>query len=194
MCLPVALIIYALGLLWPFEFRAPARIANDAVWTEAGTLRFDTPGLALSPTPPDWQEASREAGYFRVSLRARSFSPNQSGPARLFTLARDTFVQNLVIGQAGDDLVIRLRGLCRGLPAHGRTCPKQLRIPAVFATPEWVDLDLRVEPNRVTLRAGNRPPLEVLTAEDPLRGWDPQHRLALGNDVALVGFDQPLAV
>jgi VanZ family protein len=181
---PLALVIYALGLLWPFEFRVPARVANGAVWTEAATLRFEAPGLALSPAPPVWQEASRKAGSFRVSIRARSFSPNQNGPARLFTLARDTYFQNLVIGQAGDDLVVRLRGLCRILHAHGRTCPKQLRVPAVFAASEWVDLDLRVEPGRISLRAGSGPSLELSTVKDPLRGWDPQHRLALGNDVS----------
>jgi len=181
--MPIALVVYALGLLWPYEFRLPLRVANHAAWTDAGTLRFDGPGLALSLAPPAWQEASREQGTFHVALRARSGVANQEGPARLFTLAQDTFVQNLMIGQRGDDLVVRLRGLCRGLPPHGRACPGLLRIPEVFATPEWVDIDLRVEQARVTLTAGDRPPVERSLDEHALRGWDARQRLALGNDV-----------
>ena len=182
--LVAALVVYATGLLWPFDFRVPARVANRAIWTQATTLRFEGPGLALSPTPPIWQKTSRDRGFLHVSLRARSLSPRQNGPARLFTLARDTHVQNLVIGQAGDDLVLRLRGLCRGFRPHARACPKELRIPTVFATSEWVDIDLNIEPGRATLRAGGRPPLEIRIADQPLRGWDVEQRLALGNDVS----------
>ncbi|HEX6016339.1 MAG TPA: VanZ family protein [Geminicoccaceae bacterium] len=176
--------IYAAGLLWPFAIQVPTWVANDAAWSSAGTLRFESPGLAVSPAPPRWQGTSRDRSRFHVSLRARAFSPQQDGPARLFTLARDTHAQNVVIGQAGDDLVVRLRGLCRGFRAHATACPKQLRIPNVFATSEWVDIDLLVEPNRAMLRAGNRPPLEMWVADQPLRGWDAEHRLALGNDVS----------
>ena len=170
MCLPVALIIYAFGLLWPFEFRARPELPTMPSGLRLGPFASILPG---SPCRRPCQIGRKRAARPGISVVVEGtlLQLNQSGPARLFTLARDTSVQDLVIGQAGDDLVIRLRGLCRGLPAHGRTCPKRLWIPAVFATPEWVDLDLRVEPNRVTLRAGNRPPLEVLTAEDPLRGW-----------------------
>jgi VanZ like family len=178
-----ALPIYAAGLLWPFAVQVPASVANQAAWTSTGTLRFEKPGLAVSPASPQWQAASRDLGSFHVSLRARAFSPQQNGPARLFTLARDTHVQNVVIGQVGDDLVVRLRGLCRGFRAHAGVCPKQLRIRDVFATSEWVDIDLLVEPNRATLRVGSLPPLEMRIADQPLRGWDATHRLALGNDV-----------
>jgi VanZ like family len=177
-------VIYATGLLWPFAIRIPTWVANGAAWTSAGTLRFDKPGLAVSPVSPAWLETSRDRSRFRVSLWARTFSPQQNGPARLFTLARDTHAQNVVIGQAGDDLVVRLRGLCRGFRAQAIACPKQLQIRNVFATSAWVDIDLLVEPNRVMLQAGDQPPLEMRTAGRPLRGWDAEHRLALGNDVS----------
>ena len=36
-----ALLIYAGGLLWPFTIQVPTWVANEAVWTSAGTLRFD---------------------------------------------------------------------------------------------------------------------------------------------------------
>ena len=179
-----ALMFYAVGLLWPFAVQIPTWVANEAVWTNAGTLRFARPGLAVSPESPKWQETSRDLSLFHVSLQARAFSPQQDGPARLFTLARDTYVQNVVIGQVGDDLVVRLRGLCRGFRAQAIACPKQLRIRDVFATSDWVDIDLLVEPSRAMLRAGNRPPLELRIADQPLRGWDAKHRLALGNDVS----------
>jgi VanZ like family len=182
--LAAALVIYAAGLLWPFAIQIPTWVANEATWTSAGTLRFESPGLAVSPAPPGWQETSRDRSRFHVSLRARAFSRQQDGPARLFTLARDTHAQNVVIGQAGNDLVVRLRGLCRGFRAHAMACPRQLRIPDVFATSEWVDINLLVESSRVTLRAGSRPPLEMRVAGQPLRGWDAEHRLALGNDVS----------
>lgn len=183
MVMPVALIVYGLGLLWPYEFRLPLRIPNHAEWTEVGTLRFDGPGLALSSAPPAWQNATRVEGTFHVALRARSGAANQDGPARLLTLAQDTFVQNLMIGQQGDDLVVRIRGLCRGMPAHGRACPRQMRVSGVFASSGWVDINLSVEESRVTLTAGVQPAVERPLAEHALRGWDVRQRLALGNDV-----------
>ena len=83
--LVAALPIYAAGVLWPFAVQVPASVANQAVWTSTGTLRFEKPGLAVSPASPKWQATSLDLGFFHVSLRARAFSPQQDGPARLFT-------------------------------------------------------------------------------------------------------------
>jgi hypothetical protein len=182
--LVAALLIYAAGLLWPFTLRVPTWVANGATWTKAGTLRFEKPGLALSLASPEWQAISRDLGLFRVSLRARAFSPQQEGPARLFTLARDTYDQNVVIGQVGDDVIVRLPGLCRGARTDADVCPKQLRVRDAFATSEWVDVELLVEPGRAALRAGTGGALEVRLSDRPLRDWDASQRLALGNDVS----------
>lgn len=184
LALVMAVIVYASGLLWPFHFRAPVRVTNEAVWTESATLRFGGPGLAISRVAPAWEEASRDLGTFQVDLRVRSFSPAQQGPARLFSLARDTRVQNLVIGQAGDDLVVRLRGLCRGLRALGTDCPKELRMAGVFASSDWVDIRLAVAPGLLKLQVGDRPTLRTPLGGEPLRAWDTDQRLALGNDVS----------
>ena len=171
--LAAALVIYAAGLLWPFAVQVPTWVANEAAWTSAGTLRFEKPGLAVSPASPKWLETSRDLGRFHVSLRARAFSPQQDGPARLFTLARDTHAQNVVIGQAGDDLVVRLRGLCRRIP--GRTpWPARSNCGSVTSSPprrgstsiSWSN------PTGQLLRAGSQPPLEMRIADQPLRGWD----------------------
>ena len=167
--LVAALVVYATGLLWPFDFRVPARVANRAIWTQATTLRFEGPGLALSPTPPIWQKTSRDRGFLHVSLRARSLSPRQNGPARLFTLARDTHVQNLVIGQAGDDLVLRLRGLCRGFRPHARACPR--KCGSARTSGNGVGrMELKIGPGREP--AGGMPTAaRDLECHQRLRGW-----------------------
>lgn len=178
--LAVAMLVYVLGLLWPYGVKLPELLPNGAAWTEDGTLRFARPGLAVTREPPAWPAEAKATGRLRVALRARSFAADQSGPARLLTVSRDTYAQNVLVGQRGSDLVARVLTACR---ARSTGCERELRLPGVFAGPGWVDIELWVEPGRAILRAGDAT-AERSIPQDPLRVWSLDQRLALGNDVS----------
>jgi hypothetical protein len=62
-----------------------------------------------SGRPDAWTAAARAASAFSVILRFAPDGTDQRGPARLFTVSADRSHRNLTIGQAGADMVIRLR-------------------------------------------------------------------------------------
>lgn len=183
--LAAAVLIYASGLLWPYEVKLPELVQNGAEWTSDRTLRFSTPGLALTPRPPGWLADAQATGRLRVTLRARSLSPDQLGPARLLTVSRDTYAQNVVIGQAGSDLVVRLLATCRGKRPRATGCRRQIRLSEVFTGTGWVDIELSIEAGRARLRADAAGSLvEIPLPLHPLRVWATDQRLAIGNDVS----------
>ncbi|MEM7113409.1 MAG: VanZ family protein [Chloroflexota bacterium] len=56
-----------------------------------------------------WAEQVRQTGELTVGLVLRSHDLTQAGPARIVSISNDPFQRNLMIGQAGQDLIIRLR-------------------------------------------------------------------------------------
>jgi hypothetical protein len=179
-----SLLLYALALLWPFTIQVPKRIHNGAQWTEERTLRFATQGLALTPAAPDWLAASRVTGRLHIILRARALAGQQERSARLLTLSQDTHAQVLVIGQKHQDLVIGLRTTCSGSAQTEEVCRRIFRIGGVFTNPEWIDIDLTIEPGRLRLKAGRGVPLEQALPPNALVSWTVSHCLALGNDMS----------
>jgi VanZ like family len=183
--LTITLLLYVAGSLWPFVPQPPARVHNGARWTEEGTLRFASPGLAVTREAPSWEPAGRSTNQLRIKLRARSFAPRQRGPAGLLTLARNAYAQNLALGQTGEDLVVRLRTACWGdRPREDEGCRHELRIRGIFATADWVDITLAIGPGRMQLRVGDRLPVELLLPSNALRSWAVEQSFALGNDTS----------
>ena len=178
--LVVMALCYASGLLWPFKLSVPAHLSNGAQWTDTGGLSFAEPGLVLSEAP-GWQRAVRESGRIELSLRVRTYDPHQAGPARIMTLSRDTWSQNLLVGQEGSDLIVRLAVAC-GRFVH-RRCIRSLRAPNVFAGEDWVDLTLEIVSRRATLTVDGREPRSWPLPQEPFGAWDNDYRLAFGNDV-----------
>ena len=112
----------------------------------------------------------------------RAFAQSQFGPARLLALARDTYAENLVLGQLGDALILRLRTACPGGKPM-RPCRDTLRVKGAFATGDWVDIELQITPGAVRLRAGVQS-VEHALAANGLASWDISYHVALGNDVS----------
>lgn len=73
------------------------------------------PGAWLAAEPPaDWSSAVRAGSDFSVLLVFTPENAEQRGPARLMTVSGDKSHRNLTVGQAGADLVIRLRTAVSG--------------------------------------------------------------------------------
>jgi hypothetical protein len=178
--LVVMVLCYAAGLLWPFKLSMPAHLSNGAQWTATGGLSFAEPGLVLGEAP-GWQRAIRESGSLKLGLRVRTFDPHQAGPARILTLSRDTWSQNLLVGQEGSDLIVRLAVTC-GRFVH-RRCIRSLRARDVFAGEDWMDLTLEVGSHQATVTVDGREPRSWPLPQEPFGAWDDDYRLAFGNDV-----------
>jgi len=177
-----ALVLYPAVSLWPYQWYAARFVANGAVPLPGGGVRFASPGIALADGAPVWLAPALATHRLELSLRVRSLAVEQSGPARILTFSTSPGDSNLMVGQDGADLVLRLRtpwtdqiGTIGDEPVA--------RLPGLFRTPAWADLRITVEPGRLRIVAGDGPPLERPLPPLPLANWDPAQRLALGNEV-----------
>ncbi len=167
---------YPIVAFYPYDWHSP-RPANRAEWLPNGVLRFSAPGIATTNAAPPWLESVKRAHRLDVSLRVRAQSPAQSGPARIFTISRDTELHNLTLGQTRDRLVLRLRtpgSDANGLPEH--------QISGVFADARWLDLSVSIWPERVRVTVNGQTRLDERLPEKPLAAFDTNYRLALGNE------------
>jgi VanZ family protein len=178
-----ATMIYATASLWPLNWSPPRIVTNGATWTDDGTLRFETPGLAVSEQPPQWLEQAKATGRFEVEVRARAFLPEQRGPARIFTLSKNPHEYDLFLGQRGQHLIMRLYRTCRRLTAIALPCETVGLARGVLGKGEWVDIAVEIMPGRVELRVDGVLQLERPLTEDPLHIWDSAVRIGLGNEV-----------
>jgi VanZ family protein len=183
---------YPLASLSPFHplhWGFPTEVANGAELLPQGGIIFPTPGVVRSVSPPDWVAAAIRSERLELTLRVQTFSADQRGPARIFTLSADPYRRDLTIGQEGEDLILRLRtpgADINGTRAHDQPVAE---LPGVFRTPAtWVEIHLAIEPGRLRLSAdapesGHRVGLDTALAAQPLRDWDPFYRLGLGNEL-----------
>jgi VanZ family protein len=141
---------------------------------------FDNVGLARTEAPPSWLRAATDGARFEVRLEVRPASSRASGPARILALSatpaggRDVAEQNLVVGQEGTDLVVRVRREDSnelGEPA--------IVVPDVLSAGEWRELHIVVGSGVVVAVDG------LVRGSTPagawVESWDPDAVLTLGN-------------
>jgi hypothetical protein len=91
-------------------------LVNSGQW-----LKTAQPALALT-------HKVQKTGEFSLYLAVSSSNPQQSGPARIMSLSKGTTSHNLVLGQEGTDLQLRLRTPITGSAAS----QPRFRIPRMF--------------------------------------------------------------
>lgn len=180
-----ALLCYALVSLWPFAWDPPRHAENGARPSPDGTgLVFPTPGLARTAEPPWWIEAAKRTNWIEVSLRVRSFSSSQGGPARILSVSRASFENSLTVGQRGADLIVSLHTLpSRANDTENGSESVIVRVRGAFLIPDWIDIGLAIAPGELRLQVGPERQIRRELPPGPLSHWDPSHRLALGNVV-----------
>ena len=171
---------YACAILYPFDWRSPHPLPNNARYAADGGLVFPIggQGVAKSPAAPGWLSSAIGSHRLDVSLRARPFSGAQFGPARLVTLSENQSRRNFMIGQKGANLIVRVRTAW----TTGNGVPNYV-IEDVFATDAWVDIDVAIRPGMLRVTAAGKRARFALPP-DPMALWEPHHRLALGNEVS----------
>ncbi len=163
--------------MYDFSWRNPILI-NDFAWSEQGTLIFSGCGIAKTAIPPIWAQEASNANSFNVSLRVRTFSSAQVGPARIFSVSLDPFKRNLTIAQDNEDLVVRLRSHTsdlNGLP--------EIRVDSVFESENWQEIELVVEQDSLIVFVNQQIRFLKPFQNSSLDLFDTSFLLALGNEL-----------
>lgn len=173
----VLLLLYLFHALAPFQWDPPRQVINGAIRTQQ-EIRFDTPGILSSPGPAAWVGDAIRRHELKVSLRVLTYSIDQFGPARIFTVSLDPNLRNLTIAQEGSGLVLRLRTTSTTLDGK-----PQYVIPGIFTDSQWHDIELTIRDQQLSLVHDGEFALLDRLPESPLTNWDRSYQMALGNEL-----------
>ena len=140
-------------------------------------FRAASPGLARTGRPPGWLRAAIEDSAVEVELGVRSRATRQCGPARIFSISKNTSLRNLTIAQNESDLVVRLRTIATSLngePAY--------TIPSIFSDQAPHAILLRIEEKQFKLEVDGRQVLHDELPAGALSSWDPSYEVFLANE------------
>ncbi len=168
------------GSLYPldFDFDLPRYERNHAERTAEGTLRLGSTNRAITAGPAEWLPAAIEASRVTVEVEAWAEGASQAGPARILTVSASDVTRNLTLGQQGDALVVRV--LRQGSDTNGEPA---LEAPGVFAEPGWRRITVDVSASAVVVTVDGQPAASEGLSGDPFPLWNPEQRLALGDEV-----------
>ena len=169
------LLAYPVAWLYPFQWQPPR--VNGAERPSGGELQFATPGIAQASGPLAWVAAAKHAQQFALQLDVRPFSTDQQGPARIFTVSNGTSYRDLMVGQDGTGLVVRLR-----TPETDLNGTPAIVVPDVFRTDRWTDIGVRVDDRRLQVTVNGVPRVREELRSAPLRVWNFGYGVAFGNE------------
>jgi hypothetical protein len=176
--LVVCLALLAVEAWYPFRTELPAW-RPTAPDRSAGEVVFDGGAQILSGARGEaWVAGAAATNRMTIRLEARTDDPTQRGPARLLAVSEDHFRANLMVGQDGDDLVVRLRR-----PGSDPSGDPALRVAEVFARDQWRAISVTVEGVRMTVVVDGTVEIDEVLAPEPLAGWDPAQRVSLGDEI-----------
>lgn len=177
----LALVTLALVIeAWlPFRPAVPVHARAAPEWLGPGAVRFDGRAMLESEGPMPWVEAARRSQQLGLVLELRSRVGGQTGPARVLTVSADHHRADLMVGQDGDDLVVRVRR-----PGSDASGHEPFRVAGLLDDREWHRVDVALADGRLVVVADGAVVVDQHVGDDPLAGWDPSYRVALGDDIA----------
>ena len=104
----------------------------------------------------------------------------QTGPARIISYSLDTLSRNFTLGQSFDQLVFRLRSTATDLNG---TKP-HLVVGNVFVDPEMLHIVVTYDFTEQLVYVNGELRNKANFLKGDFSNWDPDHRLALGNEVS----------
>lgn len=176
------LVLYWSVGFYPFAITSPIFFyKNNVQQTDRGGLSFLRSGIAYTDDPPVWVSNVIEDSAFELKLKVVSYNSHQEGPARIFTVSRDHYHRNLTVGQAQEDLIVRLR-----TPETGNNGTPDYVVQQVFSqtssNPDTQRIIIRVRSGRLEVEVNGQEALSAPVPPNALSNWDPMYRLALGNE------------
>jgi hypothetical protein len=175
-----AIALYLAITLAPFRLEPP-RYVENAIEREERRWGFPAPSLAVTEAPPEWLAPAMASGSLVVELWVRPASERQEGPARILALSgttagrADLHQQNLVVGQDGTDLVLRVRR-----PGAGGLGEPQLVDRDALRAQRWHHVRIALG-SSIRLFVDGERRAQVDDATGWGSTWDPSHILSIGN-------------
>jgi hypothetical protein len=173
----LAAILLLAEAAYPFRPELPVVARHGPEHAATGIVSFDGSSILESRGSAGWVAVARRSGILAVSLELQTASPDQEGPARVLTIARDYLRSDLTVGQDGSDLVVRLRR--PGSTALGEPA---LRVAGLLRDREWHRVTVVVDRGRAAVVADGRRAQSEPVGARPLLSWDPRYRVALGDE------------
>jgi hypothetical protein len=175
------LVVVALQAWFPLRSHV-TRVARTApVISADGVVTFEGSSVLVGEPGPAWVDDAATSGQLAVRLAFRAADDDQRGPARMLTVTEDVRHADLMIGQDGRDVVVRV--LRPGSDTGG---DPPYRIAAAVEAGTWQVLDVRLGGGRIEASLDGRPvldePLGGPPGVSPLAGWDRGYRVALGDE------------
>jgi hypothetical protein len=171
----LAAALYAVGSWFPFVPDPPRYVVNDASVREDG-WHFAGQGIGRTPGPATWLGVAIQRRSLDIELTVAAGATKQEGPADILTLSDGVGDENLIIGQRGVDLVVRIKLD----PRSGRRYLDG-RFPGALSSGEDVSMTLSVTDERIAATAQGFPGGSVDVDGTVLGAWDAEQRLTLGN-------------
>lgn len=177
----VAVLAAHVVIAWyPFEADPPRPTTVDVTRLADGSLRLAGARIVARGAPPWAGRGLRDGDVVTVELEVRPARPHQgteARPARILAVSQDYRNANLVVGQSGSDLVVRVRR--EGADAAGLP---PLRVPGVLGTDRWVDLRVAVRPDEVLVEVDGEVRDRHRVGVPPTRAWAPDQPVVLGDE------------
>ena len=182
---PASVLVLLVVSWYPFDLELPSMEVGGVETLADGSLRFVDDEFASTPGPPSWLPLAIGQESLLVSLHVRSSAADQEGPARILALSapaaagsEDVLEHNLVLGQSGTDLVLRV--VRPGSDGQGRP---DILVPGVLAPDAWHEIALELNEDLLLLVDG-----QLRVYEPGMAGWAAawaqDHRLSLGNTLS----------
>lgn len=162
---------------YPFEAQLPVWWRTTPARIPTGSVRFDGHSVLVSPAPPTWLVMARQSGSLEIDLEVRTERPRQEGPARILTVSRDIHHADIMIGQQGEDLVVRVRR-----PGSDASGDPAFEVPRLFNDQGWHTISVLVAGDRLRIEADGRIEVNRAIGDGSLLSWDPGYPLALGDE------------
>ena len=162
---------------YPFDADPPGYVANGAERQADGSLRFSAPPVrATTAGPASWLVRAIDEQAFSLDLDFRPARALQFGPARIFSVSAGTRAGNLMVGQFGSDIVVRLAA------PGGRTL--EFSLGNALVETSWHRLVVTLRDEELTLEVDGRVEVKESVSGRLLDAWDPRYRVSLGNEVS----------
>lgn len=183
-------VVATLLLLWcllatalalrPFTFDWSCLVCRNGATTSevAGQLAFPTEGMARTAVPTSFFERLRAAEAFEIEARFTPYNTWQTGPARILSYSAGPRRWNLMLGQRGRDLVLRIKTNT----AAARRGMAQLIVPDVLVENRMVHVRAVHDAGGTAIAVDGIEKLRVDGPKMDLATWDPDFSLLIGNE------------
>lgn len=159
-----------------------SQVERDQPVVADGTVEFQGRSVLESPPAPDWLGAAIDSGRLEVHLSFNASSDDQEGPARLLAITEDVRHADLMIGQEGADLVVRVRR-----PASDPSGDPAFVIADAVQGNGWQQLTVSIASGRLQAVLDARTvidePLAPGADATALSSWDRGYQLTLGDEL-----------